>query len=132
MDLFFSYSHSLRILSLSASVFSHFSGDAFGPRTPVILQLLELPGAMQKLEGVEMELRDCAFPNLKDIILTDKPEVAFANVDYALLVGVYSLRRIVPAVFFPSDSIFQSLSFLQLSHGLLSVTPFLLSSCLTR
>lgn len=63
------------------------SGDAFGPRTPVILQLLELPGAMQKLEGVEMELRDCAFPNLRDVILTDKPEVAFAGVDYALLVG---------------------------------------------
>jgi len=63
------------------------SGDAFGPRTPVILQLLELPGAMQSLQGVEMELRDCAFPTLKDIILTDQPEVAFADVDFALLVG---------------------------------------------
>jgi len=63
------------------------SGDAFGPRTPVIFQLLELPEAMQALQGVEMELRDCAFPNVKDVILTDKPEVAFANVDYALLIG---------------------------------------------
>jgi len=63
------------------------SGDAFGPRTPVILQLLELPGALNALQGVEMELRDCAFPTLRDVIVTDKPEVAFAGVDYALLVG---------------------------------------------
>jgi hypothetical protein len=77
----------LFLLALSHSV-SRASGDAFGPRTPVILQLLELPGAMKTLEGVEMELRDCAFPILKDIIMTDKPEVAFAGVDYALLVGM--------------------------------------------
>jgi len=63
------------------------SGDAFGPRTPVILQLLELPNAMEALKGVEMELRDCAFPTLKNIILSDKPEVAFEGVDFALLVG---------------------------------------------
>jgi len=63
------------------------SGDAFGPRTPVILQLLELPTAIQQLKGVEMELRDCAFPNIKGIVLTDNPEVAFENVDFALLVG---------------------------------------------
>jgi malate dehydrogenase len=63
------------------------SGDVFGPRTPVILQLLELPDALQALQGVEMELRDCAFPNIRGIVLTDKPEVAFENVDYALLVG---------------------------------------------
>jgi len=65
------------------------SGDAFGPRTPIILQLLELPDAIGALQGVEMELRDCAFPNVLDIIVTDKPEVAFANVDYALLIGAF-------------------------------------------
>jgi len=63
------------------------SGDAFGPRTPIILQLLELPTSMQQLKGVEMELRDSAFPNIRGIVLTDNPEVAFENVDYALLVG---------------------------------------------
>lgn len=63
------------------------SGAVFGPKTPVILQLLELPQAMNSLKGVEMELRDCAFPNLVDVVLTEKPEVAFEGVDYALLVG---------------------------------------------
>lgn len=41
------------------------AGDVFGPRTPVILQLLEIPAGMEALKGVEMELRDCAFPNIK-------------------------------------------------------------------
>jgi len=63
------------------------SGAVFGPKTPVQLQLLELPGAMNSLKGVEMELRDCAFPSLAGVVLTDKPEVAFEGVDYALLVG---------------------------------------------
>jgi len=63
------------------------SGAVFGPKTPVQLQLLELPQAMGSLKGVEMELRDCAFPNLAGVVLTDKPEVAFEGVDYALLVG---------------------------------------------
>jgi hypothetical protein len=44
---------------------------------------------MNALKGVEMELRDCAFPALRDIILTEKPEVAFEGVDYALLVGIF-------------------------------------------
>jgi malate dehydrogenase len=42
---------------------------------------------MEALKGVEMELRDCAFPTIKDIILTDNAEIAFAGVDYALLIG---------------------------------------------
>jgi len=62
-------------------------GYVFGPKTPVILQLLELPQAQPALKGVEMELRDCAFPALVDIVCTDSAEVAFAGVDYALLVG---------------------------------------------
>jgi len=63
------------------------SGDAFGPQTPVILHLLELPQAQGALKGVEMELRDCAFPTLAGIVTTDDPKVAFEGVDYALLVG---------------------------------------------
>ncbi|MEM7168184.1 MAG: malate dehydrogenase [Planctomycetota bacterium] len=62
-------------------------GRVFGPDTPVILQLLEIPPGMQALEGVAMELNDCAFPLVQDIITTDQADVAFKNVDLALLVG---------------------------------------------
>jgi len=58
-----------------------------GPDTPVILQLLEIPPALGALKGVEMELLDCAFPTLAGVIATDKPEEAFADANYALLVG---------------------------------------------
>ncbi|KAN0022422.1 hypothetical protein ACTFIU_004605 [Dictyostelium citrinum] len=63
------------------------SGDMLGKDQPVILQCLELPGAMNALKGVSMELDDCAFPLLKGIVQSDKPEEAFAGADYALLVG---------------------------------------------
>jgi len=63
------------------------SGCAFGPNTPVKLHLLEVPQVVDKLKGVQMELDDCAFPNLKGVVLTDNPEVAFEGVDWALLVG---------------------------------------------
>lgn len=62
-------------------------GDVFGPKTPVHLQLLELPQAQNALRGVQMELLDCAFPSLAGITLTDDPHKAFEGVDYALLVG---------------------------------------------
>lgn len=62
-------------------------GDMLGPDQPVILQLLDLPTGMKGMEGVVMELQDCAFPLLKDIIFTDDPLVAFKDADYALLVG---------------------------------------------
>jgi malate dehydrogenase len=58
-----------------------------GPDQPVILQLLEITPALGALEGVVMELRDCAFPLLADIVATDDAEVAFQDTDYALLVG---------------------------------------------
>jgi len=70
-----------------AATFRIASGGVFGPRTPVILQLLELPQALNALKGVQMELLDCAFPTLEKIIISDKPEQAFAEVDYALLIG---------------------------------------------
>jgi len=63
------------------------SGAMLGPDQPVILQLLELPVAMTALNGVVMELQDCAFPLLQQVITTDDPNIAFKDVDYALLVG---------------------------------------------
>ncbi|MCP4342054.1 MAG: malate dehydrogenase, partial [Desulfobulbaceae bacterium] len=63
------------------------TGDMLGKDQPVILQLLEIPPAMDALEGVVMELNDCAFPLVSGIISTDDPNVAFKNADYALLVG---------------------------------------------
>jgi malate dehydrogenase len=65
------------------------SGAMFGPDQPVVLQLIEVPfeKAMKALEGVAMELDDCAFPLLKDMVLTDTPEVGFKNANWSLLVG---------------------------------------------
>jgi malate dehydrogenase len=63
------------------------SGALLGPDTPVQLQLLEIPPALPALEGVAMELDDCAFPLLTGIVRTDQPEVAFDGVNVALLVG---------------------------------------------
>jgi malate dehydrogenase len=63
------------------------SGDMLGPDQPVILQLLEITPALGALEGVRMELDDCAFPLLQGVICTDDANVAFKDVSYALLVG---------------------------------------------
>jgi malate dehydrogenase len=65
------------------------SGEMFGKDTPVVLQLLEIPvdKAQAALRGVAMELDDCAFPLLQDIVLTDKPDVAFKDANWCLLVG---------------------------------------------
>lgn len=63
------------------------SGDCFGDKQPLILQLLEIPPGMQRLDGVIMELRDSAFPLVHDIIGTDDPEVAFNGADAIFLVG---------------------------------------------
>jgi len=63
------------------------SGQLLGSNQPVILQLLEIPPALDALKGVAMELEDCAFPTLHGIVATDQPEEAFADADYALLVG---------------------------------------------
>ncbi|GMA14646.1 malate dehydrogenase [Deinococcus metallilatus] len=63
------------------------AGDMLGKDQPVILQLLEITPALKALQGVVMELRDCAFPLLADVITSDDPLVAFKDADYALLVG---------------------------------------------
>jgi malate dehydrogenase len=63
------------------------SGQMLGTDQPVILQLLEIPPALPALQGVVMELDDCAFSTLAGIVATDNPDVAFKDSDYALLVG---------------------------------------------
>ncbi len=65
------------------------SGAMFGPDQPIILQLIEAPveKAMKALEGVAMELEDCAFPLLKSSVLTDDPRVGFKDANWTLLVG---------------------------------------------
>ncbi len=63
------------------------SGAMLGPDQPVILQLLEVTPALKALEGVAMELDDCAFPLLAGIVGTDDANTAFGDADYALLVG---------------------------------------------
>lgn len=62
-------------------------GDVFGPDQPVVLKLLEIPGALKTLEGVRMELEDCAFPLVQDIVCTSDPDVAFGDCAAAFLVG---------------------------------------------
>ena len=72
-----------------ALLFRIASGQMFGPEQPVILHLIEVPveKAMQALSGVAMELDDCAFPLLSDMVLTSKAEEGFRDVNWALLVG---------------------------------------------
>jgi malate dehydrogenase len=70
-----------------ALLFRIAAGDMLGKDQPVILNLLEITPALDALKGVVMELNDCAFPLLADIVATDDANVAFKDADYALLVG---------------------------------------------
>ena len=70
-----------------ALLFRIASGSMLGEDQPVILQLLDITPAMDALNGVKMELDDCAFPLLAGVVCTDDPDVAFKDSDYALLVG---------------------------------------------
>jgi malate dehydrogenase len=70
-----------------ALLFRIAAGDMLGPDQPVILHLLEITPALPALNGVVMELDDCAFPLLAGVVATDDANVAFKDVDYALLVG---------------------------------------------
>jgi len=70
-----------------ALLFRIAAGDMLGPDQPVILHLLEITPALPALNGVVMELDDCAFPLLAGVVATDDASVAFKDVDYALLVG---------------------------------------------
>lgn len=69
------------------------AGNMLGPDQPVILQLLEIPPAMNALNGVVMELNDCAFPLLDSIVATDDANVGFADSDFALLVGAMPRKK---------------------------------------
>jgi malate dehydrogenase len=70
-----------------ALVFRIAAGAMLGDDQPVILQMLDITPAMEALNGVRMELEDCAFPLLAGIVCTDDPNTAFKDADYALLVG---------------------------------------------
>jgi malate dehydrogenase len=68
-------------------IFQVARGDMFGPDQPVILHLLDIPMMIEVLNGVVMELDDCAFPLLQGIVATTNVKEAFENIKYALLVG---------------------------------------------
>lgn len=70
-----------------ALLFRIANGDLFGPDQPIILQMLEITPALKALEGVAMELDDCAFPLLSGMVLTDDANIAFNGANWALLVG---------------------------------------------
>lgn len=70
-----------------AMAFRVAAGDMLGPDQPVILQLIEIPPAMDALKGVVMELNDCAFPLLQGIVATDNLEEGFDDTNFAMLVG---------------------------------------------
>ena len=63
------------------------AGEMLGLDQPIILQLLEIPPAINALDGVVMELQDCAFPLVREVVPTSQPEEAFADSDFVLLVG---------------------------------------------
>src|SRR3982074_2600817 len=63
------------------------SGAVFGPEQPVALHLIEIPPALDALKGVVMELDDCAFPLLKNVVATTDLNEGFKDVNWALLVG---------------------------------------------
>ncbi|WP_020647711.1 MULTISPECIES: malate dehydrogenase [Solimonas] len=68
-------------------IFRVASGSMLGPDQPVILQLLDIPDALEKLKGTVMEVDDCAFPLVSEVIASADPMEAFDGTDYALLVG---------------------------------------------
>jgi malate dehydrogenase len=69
------------------------SGEIFGPKQKIILQLLEITQVLPALEGVAMELSDCSFLTLQDIVVTDDPNKAFEGCNYALLVGSFPRKQ---------------------------------------
>lgn len=76
-----------------ALLFRIAAGNMLGPDQPVDLHLLEITPALGALEGVVMELKDCAFPLLNNIVATDDPNVAFEDCDFALLVGAMPRKQ---------------------------------------
>ena len=68
-------------------IFRILSGNIFHQDTKIQLNLLDISSALPVLMGVKLEIEDCAFKQLEDVVITDKPEIAFAESDYILLVG---------------------------------------------
>ena len=68
-------------------VFRIASGQMLGEDQPVILHLIDIPQAQEALKGVSMELFDCAFPTLSNVVCTDNASVGFKDVNYVMLVG---------------------------------------------
>jgi malate dehydrogenase len=69
------------------------SGEVFGANQKVVLQLLEIPQVLGALEGVAMELNDCSFPTLQDVVVTDDPNKAFRDCTWAVLVGGFPRKQ---------------------------------------
>jgi malate dehydrogenase len=69
------------------------SGEVFGADPKVILHLLEVPQVLGALEGVAMELNDCSFPTLQDVVVTDDPNKAFRDCSWAILVGGFPRKQ---------------------------------------
>ena len=69
------------------------SGEVFGANQKVILQLLEIPPVLGALEGVAMELNDCSFATLRDVVVTDDPNRAFRDCNWAVLVGGFPRKQ---------------------------------------
>ena len=70
-----------------ALIFRLIAGDLLGPEQPIVLRLLDVPDAIGALQGIVMELVDCASPLLDDVVITSAPQVAFQDADLAFLVG---------------------------------------------
>src|SRR5436309_8340414 len=69
------------------------AGEVFGPKQKIVLQMLEITQAMPDLEGVAMELDDCSFPTLSDMVITDDLSKAFKDCNWALLVGSFPRKQ---------------------------------------
>ena len=76
-----------------ALVFRIASGQLLGPDTPIVLRMLDIEPALPALEGVALELEDCAFPLLADMVVTADADVAFDGTSWALLVGAMPRRE---------------------------------------
>jgi len=69
------------------------NGSFLGPDQPIILHILDIPPCLEKLQGVKMEVEDCAFPLLKGIVATVDVQEAFTDLDYAFLIGAFPRRE---------------------------------------
>src|SRR5450432_3101152 len=76
-----------------ALLFRIASGQLLGPDQPVVLRLLDVEPAMKALNGVVMELDDCAFPLLADVVATSDLKTAFTSTSWALLVGAMPRKQ---------------------------------------